>query len=190
MNDALNGLVLLKHLAHHFKSGVGLRQVHDWLMFSRRVMTKELWEKELKPLAEKTGLLKFSYVMTELCVRYMELSENVPSRSPEPIPEKLLDDALSHILMAGNMGLGRDQSEKNTLRILRGGNIFVRLQRAGRMNWKATEKHKILRPFAWAYQAGKYIKKGLVERKAPIKSLKNDIKTHQKEDELFKSLEI
>ena len=63
------------------------------------------------------------------------------------------------------------------------------LQGLGLQHWEAARKHKVLRPLAWAYQAGRYARKGL-GRKNPIKSLKQDMDKSNYKKELLKGLKI
>jgi len=34
LSPLANGLVLLEHAAGHFRDGLGLRHIHDWMMYS------------------------------------------------------------------------------------------------------------------------------------------------------------
>ena len=63
------------------------------------------------------------------------------------------------------------------------------LQRLGLSHWEAARKHRALRPLAWAYQAGRYARKGL-GRKNPVKSLKQDMDKSKYKKDLMEKLKI
>ena len=41
--DKVNGLVLLEHISQHLESGLGLRQIIDWMMFVNQCLPDEYW---------------------------------------------------------------------------------------------------------------------------------------------------
>ena len=63
------------------------------------------------------------------------------------------------------------------------------LQTAGEYNWKAFHKHKWLKPFAWAYQIGRYARKGLQAKRSGTQ-LREDIIRGRRRKELLQKLNI
>ena len=47
-----NGLVLLDHMRGHLKSGLGLRQVIDWMMYCHRELNDGFWQDSFRLAAE------------------------------------------------------------------------------------------------------------------------------------------
>ena len=63
------------------------------------------------------------------------------------------------------------------------------LQKQGLFNWKLAQKYKFLRPFAWIYQAGRYVVKGLW-RDNSIKKLRMEYGAAQRRKEMFDALGV
>ena len=188
--DPENGLVLLQHLCQHFKTGVGLRHLTDWMTFVDKVVDNAFWEKEFKPLTEKAGLTEFASIMTAICIRDLGLPREGHEWYGEP-DESLVDEAFLHILLSGNMGRGQEFVQKKMVVGLQDKrNIFTRFQTSGLNNWKAAQKHKILRPFAWLYQCFHVLNTLLFKHKNSLKSMREGIKEGKRQQELFDRLGI
>lgn len=65
-----------------------------------------------------------------------------------------------------------------------------KLQQRGLKNWPAAQKHKILRPFAWCYQLGRYFKKGVLQRDRESAGFVSSYREHKKQEKLFRKLGI
>ena len=63
------------------------------------------------------------------------------------------------------------------------------LQTAGEYNWKAYHRHGWLRPFAWAYQIGRYAKQGFAAKRSGGQ-LKEDLERGKARSALVKKLGI
>ena len=50
-----NGLVLMLHIVKHLKSGLGLRQIIDWMMYVDKQLDNEKWE-EYSSVYETDGI--------------------------------------------------------------------------------------------------------------------------------------
>lgn len=62
----------------------------------------------------------------------------------------------------GNTKLGQNNTVTMIMSHGKGVDGFFRnLQKRGEGNWKLLSTYPELRPFAWIYQAGRYVKKGL-----------------------------
>lgn len=160
----LNGLSLLLHIRQHLREGLGLRQIVDWSAYLGQLGEEKRQEK-LLPLVRQAGLEKLETAVTELCRQRLGL--RAPA-APEACPwEELLD----LILEKGNFGRKAGERGKTAAFLLSaedGAGFFDRLQRGGLCRWKAAERHRILRPFAWIYQGfrilGIFVREGIGPR--------------------------
>lgn len=63
-------IALLMHMQKHMtSSGIGLKQLCDWMMFAASVSVEE-WT-DILPLLQQTGLKKYAQIMTKTCVLYL-----------------------------------------------------------------------------------------------------------------------
>ncbi len=184
-----NGLVLLAHIAQHLRSGLGLRQLIDWMMYVHAVMTDDFWTNTFRPAAADCGLETLAAAATQLCRKYLGL--------PDPITwcvgadEALADELLESLLTAGNFGhvhgSGSD-IETVTTNIKRYG-LFRYLQQQGERNWKAWRRHRWLKPFCWLYQIFRYARLGLRTRRSKAQ-IGADLSRARSRYELLKRLGI
>lgn len=155
-----NGLVLLDHMKTHFQSGLGLRQVIDWMMYVYRELTDEYWQNEFAPAVRSIGLEKFAISATRMCQIYLGLPESITwCRGAD---EEVCSRLIEMIFVSGNFG--RKNGSGNTIEkvmtnIKRHG-LFRWLQTAGEYNWETYKKHPSLKPLCWLYQIFRYAKKG------------------------------
>lgn len=158
-----NGLAILDHIRHHFKSsGLGLRHLLDWMMFAHTVLDDKVWAEQFQPIAKETGLERLAVVLTATCRKWLGLPEDYGwSRHVE---DDLADQTIETFLTNGNFGrkLVREDHkvEDATIAVKREG-LFRFLQSTGELTWTALEKHPWLRPFAWLYQSCRYISRGV-----------------------------
>ena len=141
----LNGLVLLFHINQHLRSGLGLRQIIDWMMY----VDKNGIENVL-PLLRKTEMEKFAFTVTAMCQKYLGLKTIVPIEDDYPC-----DELMAYVLAKGNFGRKSGKEGKIASVFLDMSSpirVFKRLQAGGRVRWKAVKEYKVLRPFAWVYQ--------------------------------------
>ena len=164
----LNGLVLIFHINQHLRSGLGFRQIIDWMMYVH-TLPADQWE-ALQPLLEETGHLRLAKTVTLLCQRYLGLREIV-----EEAPSLPVDDLLAYILEKGNFGrkAGMDGNiAAFALSSTEKGGFFRRLQAGGMSRWEAARRHAALRPFAWIYQAFRIFGVLVKNKKSPMDILK------------------
>lgn len=164
----LNGLVLIFHINHHLRGGLGLRQIIDWMLYVH-TLPPEKWE-ELQPLLESTGMEKLARTVTLMCQRYLGLRKIVEEDDALPV-----DELMGHILEKGNFGrkAGLDgRIERITLLSAQKGYFFRRLQAGGMSRWQAANEHAVLRPFAWIYQAFVILGMMVQNKKSPGEILK------------------
>ena len=153
-----NGLVLLEHVRQHMvRSGLGLRQIVDWMMFVHNGLDDTAWITEFRDMTQVTGLETLAVTLTYMCRKWLGLSDRITWCNKAD--DELADMLLIRILADGNFGKGTPISE-NAIRQLRKKNAIGYLQMAGLVHWKAANKYPILRPFAWLYQIGRYVRKG------------------------------
>ncbi|MBO4327387.1 MAG: nucleotidyltransferase family protein [Clostridia bacterium] len=185
-----NGVVLLDHMKTHLKSGLGLRQAVDWMMYVDRELDDEFWTAEFEAAAADVRLVKFAKVATRMCQKYMGLrTEGITWCSDAD--DKLCDDLIENLLISGNFGRRNGEGQKIesiTASIKREG-LFTRLQKSGEGNWQAYKKHKWLKPFCWIYQSGRYVRQGIRARRSGSE-LKDDFKRAKTRHKLLKDLEI
>ena len=75
----------------------------------------------------------------------------------------MVDDLLENLLVTGNFGHthGSGSSVETVATNIKRTGLFRYLQQQGEHNWKAYQNHKALKPFCWAYQIGRYVRRGL-----------------------------
>lgn len=187
--DMVNGIVLLEHINHHMESGLGLRHIIDWMLFVNRCLPDEKWP-EFHHLAQITGLDQLAAVTTRMCEIYLGLPERKWCAEAEPGVCKCL---MEYVMANGNFGRKLEDGSRmsaaflSSAGTLKGAIQF--LQGRGLLHWKAAQKHRFLRPFAWIYQAGRYLVKGF-DRKNTISKLKNEYEDGRKRNDLFDSLGV
>lgn len=159
-----NGIVILSHVRNHLLSGLGLRQVLDWMMYVWRVVDDKYWEDFFMPVAQAHNLETLAITLSHMCQMYFGLPEAFTwcMNADEELCERLMEN----IRLSGNFGQnnGVGKSVERILVRLRRKDGFHYLQSAGQYNWKACQRHKWLMPFAWIYQIGRYIKLGILTK--------------------------
>ncbi len=183
-----NGLVLLAHVAHHLRAGLGLRQMIDWMMFADRELDDELWQSAFEAAAQETGLDTLAKTATRMCQKYLGLSDRI-TWCNDADPE-LCDLLLENLLSSGNFGRKRGSGlkiESAVSHLRRKG--FRHLQKAGENNWQAYHKHRWLKPFAWIYQIGRYSRQGL-QMKRQGEQIKEDVERGKQRGEIIQKLKI
>ena len=141
----LNGLVLLFHINQHLRSGLGLRQIIDWMMYVDKNGIEGLL-----PLLKKTEMEKFAFAVTAMCQKFLGLKTIVSMEEDYPC-----DELMEYVLAKGNFGRKSGEKGKIASVFLDMNNpirAFKRLQIGGQLRWKAAKKYKFLRPVAWIYQ--------------------------------------
>ena len=184
-----NGLVLLGHVAQHLKAGLGLRQVIDWMLYVKRELSDAYWKQSFEAAAKYVGLDTAAVAVTRLCQLYLGLTEDL--QWCKGADAKICEELMESLLSSGNFDRKRGRGasvETVTSNIARKG-LFRYLQTAGEHNWKAYQKHKWLKPFAWFYQICRYAKKGIQARRSGGQ-LKEDLARGKQRSELLKQLGI
>ena len=214
--EKLNGLIILRHIIQHLSEnkGVGLRHVIDWMQFVEKHVDDLAWKETYAQYLDAVNLKDAAIVFARMGQMYLGLdksiawckgdtqTQNKATTQASTLREaaeqeqneiaKLATAWMEQILASGNFGAKQTAADEGAGVLYRNKNVFMMigsLQRLGLTHWEAARKHKALRPLAWAYQAGRYAKKGL-GRKNPIKSLKQDMDKSNYKKELLKGLKI
>lgn len=187
--DLVNGLVLLEHISQHLENGLGLKQIIDWMMFVHRCLPEERWH-EFQPMARRIGLETLAIVSTRMCELYLGLPERNWSKLAD---EKLCAQLMDYVLSCGNFGEKRikdsDVSEFVISRARNPKSTYQLLQKRGEVNWEAVKEHPALKPFAWIYQAGRYLKRGL-NRENALREFSAEYAEARKRNEMFDALGV
>lgn len=186
----INGLVLLDHIRHHIRQGLGIRQIIDWMMFLHSFEGDDVWNSRFAPLVREAGLETFAATVTKMCRCWFGLPDEITwcDHADDDLAQELLET----LFQFGNFGNKTSQEERPvetvTMNIRKKG-LFRYLQTVGVSNWKACQKHKILQPFAWLYQIFRYIVKGFTELFRGEKIVK-DLKRGNKKSDFMKKTGI
>ena len=165
----LNGLSLLFHINQHLRSGLGLRQIVDWMMYVHSLQDDQ-WQ-ELLDLLKSVDMERLALTTTAMCQRYLGLPQSFPGT--ESVDPRICEELMSFIMEKGNFGCKSGETGKiasvyldmsSPLRVLK------RLQAGGLCRWNAAKKHPILRPFAWIYQIG-FITRELIKNRIGAKDM-------------------
>lgn len=185
-----NGLVLLAHLWNHLHTGIGLRQVIDWMMYVHTNLTDDFWSTQFSDMAKQVGLEKTAITATYMCRKYFLLSDQITWCLSAD--ESLADRMMKMVLEYGNFGrkqLPQSEAERKAQTALSGVSrigLFRQLQSRGEVNWKAYHKHPWLKPFAWLYQLFRYAVLWLIKpKKHKLSSL---LRKQCETNELFEKL--
>lgn len=104
--------------------------------------------------------------------------------------ENTCADLLEHIFRSGNFG-SKDAQNNGMVYVMsnmRHG-FFRTLQKSGKDNWKALKEHPWLEPFAWLYQAARYVSRGFQGKDTMGKVLDNRRRS-QDLDDLMQRLDL
>lgn len=185
-----NGLVLLSHINHHLSSGLGLRQIIDWLCYVENCLTDELWDKTFAEITLKLGLKKLAMVTTAMCKKYLGL--NGISWCDSSKDDPMVDELTEYIMNHGNFGRKINSDSKSVSVLRRFLNPIKGIKEAqffGEKNWALLKKCPWLKPFAWLYQIIRWISHG-VKNGVKVKDIKGLSDKEKAEREFLQRLEI
>ena len=155
-----NGIVLLGHIVAHLKqSGIGLRQIIDWMMFVNKELDDSAWDNTFRLLALEAGFEKIAITVTYMCKKWLGLPNEITWCNVAD--EALAEQLLLRIMDDGNFGQNRALSE-SIIESMKKEGVFKFLQRVGILNWPMAQRYAVLRPFAWLYQLFIYAGKGII----------------------------
>ncbi len=184
-----NGLVLLEHMHSHLQSGMGLRQIIDWMMYVDKVLGDEEWEKQFRQATESIKLDMLAITVTRMCQMYLGLNDDRIHWCRDA-DENLCERLMYLVITSGNFGrkLGKGNQVETVVMAIRRDGLFRYLQHAGEYNWKDYKQHKWLKPFCWFYQIFRYVKKGIFSGRG--KKILADIDRSKERFEVLKKLKV
>ena len=185
--DTLNGLVLLAHINQHMEEGLGIRQVIDWIMYVKHSLSDEVWP-SFQEMTDQLGLTKLGKATARFGQKYLGMNEELTWCMD--VQDSTVEELLDYFFECGNFG-HKDPTNNTIAMVLshgRGvGGFFRNLQQRGMENWKLLQRIPLLKPFAWVYQLGRYIKLGF--RVGGIKTIQSNIEKSTKRNQLLDNLE-
>lgn len=186
-----NGIVLLEHMNSHMASGLGLRQIIDWMLYVDHCLNDEAWFTGFEAAIEPLGLRKLALTVTRMCQLYLGLRRDITWC--QVADDRLCHRLMGHTLRQGNFGRKMDRQTHGTVGILNALdsdlNFFQLLHRHGCYNWKAVRKYPWLKPFAWIYQLFRYARKGLRGRN-PLGKFLSAFRKQKENMDLLTDLEV
>ncbi len=187
--DLVNGMVLLEHVSQHLEDGLGLRQIIDWMMFVDKCLPDEKWS-EFYTMAKNIKLDNLAIVITKMCELYLGLPHREWCAKAD---RNLCCQLMNYILSSGDFGNKRTTDEAISTNVFAYMNslrtMYNLLQKQGLANWNAAKKYKFLRPFAWVYQALRYVSRGL-RREQAFSKINSEYLEAKKRNALFKALGV
>ena len=183
-----NGLVLLAHMRNHLQSGLGLRQLIDWMMYVNKELDDSFWRSEFQTASESVGMSTLAITATHLCQMYFGLRKDIMwcRDADESLCNRLLKELFSY----GNFGIKHGQGkrfENVSTRINKYG-LFNYLQLAGENKWTLYHRHKWLKSLCWIYQIGRLTVKGVKSGRGNM--IIQDFKKSNERYDLLKQLNI
>ena len=187
-DPVLNGLILLVHMRSHLKSGMGLRQMIDWMMYVDKVLDDKEWEEKFKKLAETLNLQTLAINAARMCQIFLGLSERITwcREADDSLCMRLMDMLLS----TGNFGnkLGAGRGVEAVTSAFRRMGIIRYLQVRGEDHWEIYRNHRWLRPLCWIYQIGRYFRQGIAAKRGS--KLFDDLHRSKERSDVLKKLHI
>lgn len=186
-----NGLVLLSHVNQHLGSGLGLRQILDWMFFVETELNEGLWANGFVQAAETIGMKRLAETLTLMCKRHLGLKRTAVWCDPADC--SVADELLEYLLAKGNMGRKRDFGEQATLTVLHRFRNPVSAVKAmyasGCAHWEFAREKPLLAPAAVAYGGLHYLRKGF-QRGISLNQLREEARTSSEEVQLFERLGV
>ena len=132
-----NGMVLLLHVVKHLDGGLGLRQILDWMMFVKKELSDETWEREFKNVLTQNGLADLAKTVTLMCKIYLGLPQEIKwCNDADPCVCTYL---MHYVMDSGNFGC-KDENAIRTIALV------------GRFK-KQNEKKKLISTFQYLTEA-------------------------------------
>ena len=186
-----NGIIPLGHINQHLSSGLGLRQIIDWMYYVENVLTDEFWNSAFKDVADKISLVKLAKIATCMCKKYLGL-ESDATWYMDLMDDSLVDELTEFIMSHGNFGR-KDSSTNGSVTVIRMFRNPIKglktAQTHGLITWNAFKKHPWLKPFAWAYQIYRWISHG-IRGGVKVSDLKSISDKEKVERDFLERLEI
>lgn len=188
-DDLVNGIVILQHIQHHLDIGLGFRQIIDWFMFAK----SQLYD---NPENLKTYLELAEYVGLSTPLAYVQRLGELYFDMPRQEFAAKADDAtvreLFELVSAyGNFGHNQKLLNAGVGTVLRNGILTpAELQRRGLKHMEEAKIPRAFKPFAWAYQLGRYVNRGLLKRTDHDGALSDNLKEIKERHALLEKLKV
>lgn len=141
-------------------------------------------------MAKNVGLETLAIVCTRMCELYLGLRQHKWCADADTT---LCEQLMEYVMACGNFGNKKTTDEavsENAIAYASTPKMFFSLlQKQGLKNWKTAKEHKILRPFAWAYQIFRYASKG-IRRDQALSKLKDEYIAARRRNKLFDALGV
>ena len=186
-----NGLVLLAHMDQHMETGLGLRQIIDWMLFVDRELDDAWWEQEFESWTKRLGMHTLALTVTKMCQMFLGLRTEGISWCAIA-DEQLCSDLMDLTMERGNFGFKLGDSKKAVpiLDLMSDvTRIPILLQKHGCHNWAALKKYPFLKPFAWLYQLCRYVRNAM-NRKNPIGRLLSEVRESRHQAQVLEKLSL
>lgn len=135
-------------------------------------------------MARREGMEKLADTVTVICQKYLGLGHYVDESDDYPC-----DELLEYIMGKGNFGRKSGLEGRTASVFLDSVNpvrAFKRLHRGGMSRWKAAQKHRILRPFAWIYQVGSITRRLIRGKMTPSKVARQHTEGRRQRELIYK----
>ena len=125
-----------------------------------------------------------------MCEMFLGLQKrNWCAEADEALCKQLMD----YVLLCGNFGYKRNTDNDVSENVITYADTPVTalklLQSRGLINWNAAKRHKFLRPFAWIYQANRYLFRGL-SRRGAVSKLKSEYTAASNRKKMLRTLGV
>lgn len=156
-SDFHHGIVLLLHTINHIPTtGVGMRHLLDWLVFTESIPEEE-FVKLFREALRNIGILTFAQILTKIGVMYFGLKEKNWCRDAD---EKICAEFLEDVLKGGNFGRKEAVRKDQTLLIRKWNtnevsqdsvqkNMMESVRKKAKQDYPICEKYPFLSPVIW-----------------------------------------
>ena len=187
--DLEMGIVLIAHIHHHLRTGIGLRQILDFIMYTEKVLDDNFWNSAFKSVARSLGYETLCKAVVRIGQLYFGLCDSI--LWCKDIDDSIAIELLELALDQGDLGNKSTRDFNPTIRVLNKLNEgffnFIKYEHAsGMKNWKLAQKIKLLEPFAWIYGVGRHIGKTLMDKGGIANLYSNKLKSKKQSSLLDK----
>lgn len=185
-----NGIMLLVHIRAHFKGGIGLRHLLDWIIYAEKYVTDEFWELEMKSVAKEYNVEKLAAVMSRCGQIYFGLLRG--RKWCSYIENDICGEVINYLFEQGDFGRKADIRDAQLNVIAESSKIKGFLRRvnlSSQYSMPIIKRYPILRPVGWVYQIGKYVSI-IMHKEDSLQSLGKDILEGKKRRDFFIKLGV
>lgn len=157
-----NGLMILQHINHHMKNGIGFKNYLDWALYVNKYMDDDFYDNELRRTVEKLGLEKLIKVLTKVAIKFLGVKNK--NDWCMDIDDNICDDFIKFLFKNGSFGIKNGELTVKTMEVLsswKRNGVVNHIQTKGTYEWNLAKKYPIFKPFAFLYKIFIYIKKTL-----------------------------